>query len=1311
MTSSSVEKLQEIYKSLCDASVKKVVLVGERGVGKTWMAKKSSEHAIRKGVFDISLWFFLCRKYDDQALSESVARQLSLLPNSEEWEIEDDSNESKEKREKEEDDSDEAKKKEKEEWEKMNNKIHETLSGKKVLLILDDEGSKIKEEEFRPQMEFLFRTPSKVLITTTNDANTGILDGLKIEVQPLRTEESLSLLRDRIGTAFNQVPGFENLAYAFVEKSRNVPREIITIAKALSYFGKNDSGMRTLESALEEASETENYNVLRLLCSGYNLLPVGVLIDCCWSGTHFFRDCGSVHYNELITYWILEGYLGQVNSIEKAYEKGHHVLMELIDCQILKTLESGFVNRPVLDLDDCHQCGFGGTASLGLATLLGWKGLGRITPKDGVIKTLCKGSKAQNFSTLLLDGNQYGGEVLVNVLENQKKLQFLALFNPTLKSLPPPLSKMTELSVLVLRGCNFVKDINVPLDLQKLTALEISGANSLKIIPADFFKNMTQLQSLNLSELQVTSLPSSLYKLSELRWLILRKCCCLEKLEALAKLTNLVVLDLSDATSLKTISDKTFSRNQKLQTVNLSGTKIKNLPLLTNLGELTHFSLSHCTNLDRLRSVTSLTSLRVLDISGATKFKEFHNPSLENLSRLEILDLSETPLDYLPSNLGNPHSLYLKSCLGLKQLSCIKGLKDLKLLDLSGSTGLNGIANEFFKDLTCLQVLNLSETNLHEVPSLSNLHNLRQLLLSRCLSLEKLPDLSSLEKLEVLDASESCTLTKIQDESFEHMSRLQKLDLSATKIKCLPSLSDPSNLRHLVLKKCTDLKVLPPLKSLSKLEELNLCGVGFETGADFVKDMSNLQILDLSKTDVKQLPSMSKLKNLYHLSLEGCKSLKTVPNLEALTKLEVMDLSGTRVTHLPNLSNFSNLRELRLRGCASLEEFQRLCMPDLLKGTVKELPYAISELTHLEMFDPPNMKNIGGAGPKELNQHSWIISNWPAEGLIDGGKRGMSVNSNQFLEFLEENPLTTSFQKYHFLVHPTEAHNINGYIYSYRDELLVREIYFGKLALPMERERSLEIRGFSSFPKGIEDVLRHAEFIFLIDSPFIKCISDLGTDNIKSMKACWFERCTKMECVIHVEEMEEFGDSLEIMWVSHAISLKNIYSGNLQGSIFKNLKCFYLDYCPKISNVFPSSQQLENLEVVEIKFCDKMETLFENESATLPKLRTLHLWALPSLKRVGCVAAALRSLRVGECPMLVNVISSSQLPQDLEILHIKFCDQLETVIENSASTNHPLRKLHTLHMWELPKLKSIGAELLPLQDCNIRECPRLEGLS
>ncbi|KAF5943709.1 hypothetical protein HYC85_017786, partial [Camellia sinensis] len=40
---------------------------------------------------------------------------------------------------------------------------------------------------------------------------------------------------------------------------------------------------------------------------------------------------GCIHYNELIAYWVMEGFLSHTNCMEKAYEKGHVVLMELMD--------------------------------------------------------------------------------------------------------------------------------------------------------------------------------------------------------------------------------------------------------------------------------------------------------------------------------------------------------------------------------------------------------------------------------------------------------------------------------------------------------------------------------------------------------------------------------------------------------------------------------------------------------------------------------------------------------------------------------------------------------------------------------------------------------------------------------------------------------------------------------------------------------------------------------------------------------------------------------------------------------------------
>ncbi|GMP42548.1 hypothetical protein CsSME_00012254 [Camellia sinensis var. sinensis] len=120
-----------------------------------------------------------------------------------------------------------------------------------------------------------------------------------------------------------------------------------------------------LESALKEAfeSDSKNYNLAWLLHSGYDMLPRSVLIECCQHGSHFFRDRGSIHYSELIAYWILEGYLGHVDCMKKAYEKGQSIFMELVDCQLLKKPDSGYVvmdnDREIVNLDDFDRCGFG----------------------------------------------------------------------------------------------------------------------------------------------------------------------------------------------------------------------------------------------------------------------------------------------------------------------------------------------------------------------------------------------------------------------------------------------------------------------------------------------------------------------------------------------------------------------------------------------------------------------------------------------------------------------------------------------------------------------------------------------------------------------------------------------------------------------------------------------------------------------------------------------------------------------------------------------------------------------------------------
>ncbi|KAL7197368.1 hypothetical protein ACSBR2_019993 [Camellia fascicularis] len=358
MASSTV--VQQGDDMLRDTSVEKIILVGASRVGKTWTAKQLSKHAIKEGLFEIVLWVFCNREYHGTALSESIAHQLSLLPIADEWEAED-SNKGKE---------------EEENHVDLQMMIAKSLEKKKVLLILDDEGNKMKEGQIMPKLELLPNLPNvssyKVLITSTN-APTGSKE--EILVKPLSVEESLSVFRDRDGRRVYEDPVIQDLAETFIEETKYFPAAIMLMAKAFSYFVQCDSGTQMLKSALKEASESngKNYNLAWLLRSGYDMLPRSVLIDCCRHGSHFFRDRGSIHYSELMAYWILEGYLGHVDCMEKAYEKGHSVFMELVDCQLLKKLDSGYVimdsDRAIINLDEFDRYGFGGTTSLGLADL------------------------------------------------------------------------------------------------------------------------------------------------------------------------------------------------------------------------------------------------------------------------------------------------------------------------------------------------------------------------------------------------------------------------------------------------------------------------------------------------------------------------------------------------------------------------------------------------------------------------------------------------------------------------------------------------------------------------------------------------------------------------------------------------------------------------------------------------------------------------------------------------------------------------------------------------------------------------------
>ncbi|KAE7996847.1 hypothetical protein FH972_001536 [Carpinus fangiana] len=1337
---------ERIVQLLKKEEVKTIVLTGAAGVGKTWIAKKASDRVISEGSSYMALWVFQNQqpfsKKDQTELSsknnqtessssssskvtkpsapsplhENIARQLSVLSIVEEW----DDNIKEEEQDHEEKSLESLKKKISEKLGKM----REEHKKKFLLLILDGVPDDTTSEiniltELKALLDLNEKTPYyKVLITRrrskearVKQASTEIENESKemkqvIEILPLPDEGLTDLLKKSVSETVKKIAGFDNRAGEIAKKSKGLPAAIKIIAGALNHIGvgEHDSGILTLEGALEEAATCEelapdHHGVIPLLRCAYHMLlrrNDRALINCWWHSLHFFLKHGGVHFNELIAYWILEGYLDPVELVEKAYEKGHCILIELIGCHMLKVQDGNNVVAEglallLLVLPDCGRDGYEGTSSLGLESVVFEEGLGKITPADGMMKTLCNPAKWDYVSTLLIDGNRLRREGPVKLFFDKiimQGLRILALFSTASKTLAPSSSWsiMGELRLLVLRGCDLLEDVDTIKGLESLTVLEISGAASLKIIQHDFFQKMSQLRSLNLSAAQIKELPCSISDLSELRWLILRGCSSLETLPRLKKLTNLQLLDLSGAIKLKTFEDVALKSLVNLRRLDVSRTKISRLPILGKLENLTTLSLSRCEDLARLPKLKDLSNLQALDLSDALMLKEIQDESLQNKTSLKILDLSQTSISLFPSNLA--------------------GLSHLELLNLSGATKLEKLEDKTFEKLSCLRHLDLSKTNIETLPSLSKLDNLQLLNLSGC-----------------------SALTKIGDQSFDHMTRLQRLQLSETKIESLPSLSKHVNLRQLLLRSCTSLKQLPSLESLSKLEELDLSGAQLLKGntANFLKNMNGLQLLNLSGTGLKLPDSLSNLTNLTQLSLRGCPLSESEPNFGNHTKLEVLDLSETQITSLPSLGNLTGLRDLKLRGCWGLMQLQdlrsliHLEVLDLWGTGIKGFPYEISELTSLKHVGLPDMKDAQNLDWGKIRRLPEEV-NWAECGILKHYcKNGpcISLSATQLSGILKGHPdQLGNLEKFHISVLPPlkeegGARDIDWH----RIDPSLRKIYLKTFSVPKEGGRFLEIVGFDGFPAGIEGALVKAEYICLIDSKFIKSLSDLVAGlkamnvGVMAMKSCILQRCTEMETIFGVVE-----ENLETLRASNLPKLKSVVSGeNAQLGGFQNLKELYLDCCPLLEVVFLSSQQPENLEILKIKFCDKLKALFNSEpprptECKLQKLRKLHLMELPVLTTIGVPESKTASnvpglkkkteqlggfqnlveLYLDRCPALEVVFHSSQLPENLEILEIKWCDKLKTMFNSDPPTECKLQKLRKLRLMELPVLTSIG---------------------
>lgn len=305
-------------------------------------------------------------------------------------------------------------------------------------------------------------------------------------------------------------------------------------------------------------------------------------------------------------------------------------------------------------------------------------------------------------------------------LGNLLKLEHLSLKNNQLEKLFGELTELTCLRSLNLRR-NCIKSSGVPPELfhlEELTTLDLSH-NKLKEVPEGLEKAKSLLV-LNLSHNNIETIPTTLF----------------------IHLTDLLFLDLSH-NKLETLPPQT-RRLANLQTLILADNPLE---------------------LFQLRQLPSLQNLEVLNMRNTQRTLSNFPTTLDTLSNLSELDLSQNSLPKIPD--------------------CVYNLPNLKRLNLS-ENAITEISSNI-ENWQRLEVLNLSRNELSSLPaSLCKLTQLRRLYLNdNKLDFEGIPSgIGKLCCLEIFSASNN--LLEMVPEGLCRCGSLKRLNLSSNRLITLP---------------------------------------------------------------------------------------------------------------------------------------------------------------------------------------------------------------------------------------------------------------------------------------------------------------------------------------------------------------------------------------------------------------------------------------------------------------------------------------------------------------------------------------------
>ncbi|MBA0826718.1 hypothetical protein Goarm_011543 [Gossypium armourianum] len=815
-------------------------------------------------------------------------------------------------------------------------KLKEELSGKKLLLVLDD----VRLQNYN-QWSLLIR-PFEVgnsgckIIVTTQDQNISQITGPLVHDTPLKEladDDCLSILACHAlkSKNFKRHPHLKEIGQEIVKKCKGLPSAVKELASHLGAKQVYKEWEAVSRSKIWDLLEEKGGTVAALRWSYHHLSSH---LKPCFAYCSLIPKGYEFNSDELVLLWIAEDFV-QPKGHKQPEDLGHEYFSDLLSRSFFQKSNNNSSLFVMHDLIIDLAQSVAGDSCFNME------------------HELHIDEMARHVSFI---PHRYDVSQRFEIFNETKHVRsFIALPTPcqrggycylSSKVLYKLLPKLKCLRVLSLSGY-FIRELSSSIgDLKLLRCLNLSRT-AIRLLPRSV-GNLHHLQMLILNQCkELTALPVEICGLSKLHHLDIRDTPKLQELPSgLGNLTSLRVLP-------KFIIGKA------------GGLALRELKDLSLQGQLSIIGLHNVVDIQdaRIANLRQKQRLKKLALEWSNDFKNRDNQMQEQVlalldpqKDLQWLSISNYGAIKFPFWVGNPsfakiEQLDFFDCINCKSLPSLGRLRSLKSLNIRGMHAMTKLGPEFYGDgfpsLEILRFENMTEWKewISCVGSVEGFPCLRELILHNCPKLAgTLPrTLSSLVKLDVQNCpqlmnsplSSTCLRGLTVEDSTNVILRRMVGQNTITKLK-IKGISGLTCITEELSKALMRLEVLE-IEGCSALTCLWQNGSELENlpwlNSLVVKNCPEL----VSLVGEKQGQGLCLLSSLKDLRIESCQKFVSLPatglphTLKCLTILDCKALESLPDMNDSN-SNCCLLEELKMVSCPSLKSFSEPKLPSTLKG-------------------------------------------------------------------------------------------------------------------------------------------------------------------------------------------------------------------------------------------------------------------------------------------------------------------------------------------------------------------------------------------